>query len=47
MAEKPELSKVCGTKTGMLTEATAPDGRALRFNADGSRLIGFREPPIK
>ncbi|MDI9266087.1 hemagglutinin repeat-containing protein [Serratia sp. PF2-63] len=30
-----------------VVEATAPDGRALRFNADGSRLIGFREPPIK
>jgi filamentous hemagglutinin len=27
-----------------VVEATAPDGRALRFNADGSRLIGFREP---
>ncbi|WP_337236334.1 VENN motif pre-toxin domain-containing protein [Proteus faecis] len=25
-------------------EATAPDGRALRFNEDGSKLIGFREP---
>lgn len=30
-----------------VVEATAPDGRALRFNADGSRLIGFREPPTK
>ncbi|WP_323610400.1 hemagglutinin repeat-containing protein [Pectobacterium versatile] len=30
-----------------VVEATAPDGRALRFNADGSRLIGFREPPSK
>lgn len=28
-------------------EVTAPDGRALRYNADGSRLIGFREPPQK
>lgn len=30
-----------------VVEATAPDGRVLRFNADGSRLIGFREPPTK
>lgn len=30
-----------------VVEATAPDGRALRFNSDGSRLIGFREPPTK
>ncbi|MFJ5359588.1 hemagglutinin repeat-containing protein [Pectobacterium sp. CHL-2024] len=30
-----------------VVEATAPDGRALRFNADGTRLIGFREPPSK
>lgn len=25
-------------------EATAPDGRALRFNENGTKLIGFREP---
>jgi len=25
-------------------EATAPDGRALRFNEVGTKLIGFREP---
>ncbi|WP_445327112.1 hypothetical protein [Xenorhabdus sp. PB30.3] len=31
----------------IVVEATAPDGRALRFNADGTRLIGFREPPNK
>ncbi|WP_455884033.1 hemagglutinin repeat-containing protein [Serratia proteamaculans] len=30
-----------------VVEATAPDGRALRFSSDGTRLIGFREPPIK
>ncbi|WP_434524875.1 hemagglutinin repeat-containing protein [Photorhabdus asymbiotica] len=30
-----------------VVEATAPDGRALRFNADGTRLIGFREPSSK
>ena len=30
-----------------VVEATAPDGRALRFNTDGSKLIGFREPPTK
>lgn len=24
--------------------ATAPDGRTLRFNEDGTKLIGFREP---
>ncbi len=26
-------------------EAKAPDGRILRFNEDGTRFIGFREPP--
>lgn len=25
-------------------EATAPDARALRFNNNGTKLIGFREP---
>ncbi|MCC8466914.1 VENN motif pre-toxin domain-containing protein, partial [Photorhabdus bodei] len=30
-----------------VVEAIAPDGRALRFNADGTKLIGFREPPSK
>ena len=25
-------------------EATAPDGRAIRFNENGTKLIGFREP---
>jgi len=30
-----------------VVEATAPDGRALRFTSDGSKLIGFREPPTK
>lgn len=28
-------------------EVTAPDGRALRYNADGTKLIGLREPPTK
>lgn len=28
-------------------EATAPDGRTLRFNEDGTKLIGFREPQVK
>ena len=23
---------------------TAPDGRTLRFNEDGTKLVGFREP---
>nr|WP_202115501.1 RHS repeat-associated core domain-containing protein [Gilliamella sp. Pas-s25] len=27
--------------------ATAPDGRTLRFNEDGTKLIGFREPSKK
>ncbi|WP_392559805.1 hypothetical protein [Orbus mooreae] len=26
-------------------DVTAPDGRKLRFNESGTRLIGFREPP--
>lgn len=30
-----------------VVEVTAPDGRALRYNADGTKLIGFREPPTK
>ncbi|WP_336756989.1 hemagglutinin repeat-containing protein [Pantoea sp. USHLN298] len=30
-----------------VVEATAPDGRALRFTSDGSKLVGFREPPTK
>ncbi|MCZ3384998.1 hemagglutinin repeat-containing protein, partial [Kosakonia sp. SOY2] len=28
-------------------DAKAPDGRILRFSSDGSRFIGFREPPTK
>lgn len=28
-----------------VVDATAPDGRILRFNSDGTRFIGFREPP--
>ena len=27
--------------------ATSPDGRTLRFNEDGTKLIGFREPNKK
>ena len=32
---------------GQVIDVIAPDGRGIRFSADGKKLIGFLEPPRK
>lgn len=44
---KTETIVLFENKKFTVVEVTVPDGRAIRFNTDRSKIIGFREPPIK